>query len=179
MCIRDRYLCSRAFLRSGLAPTTARKTWCHLSSIPVHHERTTVARPMNEVPPMTRTDEELWGSCMCVGTSNRCYMLCTEFRRDLESSLFASMHSAPLRKKSDALRSSARSGYLTRVKATPACREPPMRRYLRCPGAICCPARRALTAACSPSPMSTCRLTTATFSSSAEDEGGGARECQG
>eukprot|EP00900_Chrysochromulina_parva_P019430 jgi/Chrpa1/27489/Chrysochromulina_OHIO_Genome00026274-RA len=29
-------------------------------------------------------------------------------------------------------------------EATLACREPTMRRYLRCPGVICCPARRAL-----------------------------------
>ena len=35
-------------------------------------------------------------------------------------------------------------------EATPACREPPMRRYLRCPGAICCPARRALRAVLQP-----------------------------
>ena len=38
-------------------------------------------------------------------------------------------------------------------EATPACREPPMRRYLRCPGAICCPARRALRAVLQPHPV--------------------------
>ena len=35
-------------------------------------------------------------------------------------------------------------------EATPACREPSMRRYLRCPGAICCPACRALRAVLQP-----------------------------
>ena len=38
-------------------------------------------------------------------------------------------------------------------EATPACREPPTRSYLRCPGAICCPARRALWAGLQPHPV--------------------------
>jgi hypothetical protein len=42
------------------------------------------------------------------------------------------------------------SPIVTSHEATPACREPPMRRYLRCPGAICCPAHRALRAVLQP-----------------------------
>jgi hypothetical protein len=46
-----------------------------------------------------------------------------------------------------------RSGLGISHEATPACCEPPMRRYLHCPGAICCPARRALRAVLQPHPV--------------------------
>ncbi|KOO26392.1 hypothetical protein Ctob_006811, partial [Chrysochromulina tobinii] len=53
----------------------------------------------------------------------------------------ASMHSIPLRKKSDALRSSARSGYLMRRLRHAVSRPCDA---MHCPGAICCPAPRTL-----------------------------------
>ena len=63
------------------------------------------------------------------------------------------MHSAPLRKKSDALRSSARSGYLMRRLRHAVSRPCDAISYLRCPGAIYCPARRALRAVLQPRPV--------------------------